>query len=153
MRRCNVVVALASILLGCLVLYLSAGLSGYDEHGVPGENYWPGIIAWLFIGLGALQFVELVVASKLNAERHVDLQSTAVRMAYASAIISALYGALLLFVGFVGATLTFIPAMMTLMGERNPWVSAVVAVAVVGTIYVFFALVFNTTLPTSILFE
>lgn len=153
MRKHNVVVAVASILLGCLVLYLSADLSGYDEHGVPGESYWPSIIAWLFIVLGGLQFLELLLAPRLNADKHVDLRSMAVRMAYLSAIVSALYGVLLLCAGFVIATLAFVPTMTTLMGERKPWVSAVVAVAVVATIYVFFALVFNTTLPTSVFFE
>lgn len=39
MKKCNLAVSLASVLLGCLALYLSAGLSGYDEYGVPGERY------------------------------------------------------------------------------------------------------------------
>lgn len=153
MKKYNLVVSLTSVLLGCLVLYLSAALSGYDEHGVPGERYWPSAIAWLFIMLGALQALVAWRASEGDAGRLVDLRSPAVRKAYMAALIAAIYGLLLLCVGFVIATLAFIPAMMTLMGERRPWVGAVTAIVVVSVIYVFFAQIFNTTLPASIIFE
>jgi hypothetical protein len=43
--------------------------------------------------------------------------------------------------------------MTTLMGERRPWVSAVVAVAVTGVIYIFFARVFHSSLPASLFME
>lgn len=153
MKKCNAVVALVSILLGCLVLYLSAGLSGYDEHGVPGERYWPSAIAWLFIMLGLLQALELWFAPESEDNRDIDLCSPAVRTAYVATLIAAIYGVLLLCIGFIAATLAFIPAMTALMGERRPWVSAVTAISVAGVIYVFFAQVFNTTLPTAIFFE
>ena len=103
--------------------------------------------------LGALQALVAWRASERDADRLVDLRSPAVRKAYAAALIAAIYGILLICAGFIVATLVFIPAMMALMGERRHWVSAVTAITVVGVIYVFFALVFNTTLPTSVFFE
>jgi hypothetical protein len=152
MKKHDFAVAIASILLGALVFYLSADLSGYDEHGVPGERFWPRIIAGLFIFLGGLQVVVTFFSPAKDGVK-VDLSSLAVRMAYVSAFVSALYGLLLLLAGFVVATLVFIPAMTTLMGERRPWVSATVAVAVTGVIYFFFAVVFNSSLPASLLME
>jgi hypothetical protein len=152
MKKHDLAVAAASILLGGLVLYLSADLSGYDEHGVPGERFWPRIIAWLFIFLGGLQGI-VTLCSPAKDGAKVDLSSPAVRMAYLSAFVSALYGLLLVFAGFVVATLIFIPAMTALMGERRPWVAAVAAVAVTGVIYFFFAQVFHSSLPASLLME
>jgi len=153
MKRCNVAVAIVSIALGILVLWLARDLSGYDEHGVPGERYWPAIIAWLLIGLGVLQFLELWLRPGLNGDKSVDLHSPAVRIAYLGAGVSALYGALLLATGFEIATLVFVPALMALMGERRIIALTVTPIVVVGTIYFFFTQVFNTTLPVSVFFE
>lgn len=152
MRKYNIVVAFGAALFGLLIMYFGRDLSGFAD-GVPGENYWPSIIAWLFILLGALQLLEVVFFKDAKAEKKVDLSSKPVRMAYLSAAVSGIYGCLLLVVGFVVASLVFVPSMMALMGERKVWVAAIVSVAVVGTIYVFFALVFNTTLPSSVFFE
>ena len=151
MRKFNIVVAFGAALFGLLIMYFGRDLSGFAD-GVPGENYWPSIIAGLFILLGAMQLLEVVLFKDTNAEKKVDLSSKPVRMAYLSAVVSGIYGGLLL-VGFVVASLVFVPSMMALMGERKVWVAATVSVAVVGTIYVFFALVFNTTLPSSVFFE
>lgn len=153
MRKYNVVVAVGSVVFGLLIMYLGRNLKGFDAGGVPGESYWPFIIAWLFIGLGVLQMLEVIFSPHQNTEKIVDLHTQPVRMAYLSALVSIAYGGLLLCIGFVCATLVFVPSMMALMGERKVWVAALVSVAVVGTIYVFFALVFNTTLPSSVFFD
>ena len=152
MRKYNIVVAFGAALFGVLIMYFGRDLSGFED-GVPGESYWPSIIAWLFILLGALQLMEVIFSKGTHAEKKVDLSSKPVRMAYLSALVSGIYGGLLLAVGFVIASLVFVPSMMALMGERKPWVAALVSVGVVGTIYVFFALVFNTTLPSSVFFD
>ncbi|MFB0935169.1 MAG: tripartite tricarboxylate transporter TctB family protein [Propionivibrio sp.] len=153
MKRCNVAVAIVSIALGILILWLSSDLSGYDEHGVPGERYWPAIIAWLLVGLGLLQFLELWTTPGTNRDKPVDLHSPAVRLAYLGASVSVLYGILLLGAGFELATLVFVPVLMRLMGERRIIALTVAPIVVVGTIYIFFTQVFNTTLPVSVFFE
>jgi len=153
MKKYNLVVAAVSVLLGLLIIYLSRNLAGWDDNGVPGENYWPSIIAYLFVGLGILQFLEVWLSPHKNIDKTVDLGSAVVRKAYLAAFVSVIYGALLTAAGFVLATLAFVPTMNLLMGERRLWTSALLAVGVVGVIYVFFALVFNTTLPTSVFFE
>ncbi len=150
MEKCNRLVAIGAIFFGILILYLARDLGSFDEQGVPGENYWPSSIAWLFIFLGSLQALQFF---KKPAGKSVDLSSQPVRMAYLAALLALVYGVALLCVGFFIATLLFVPAMMLLMGERRKWVLFLVGVAVVGTIYVFFALVFNTTLPTSVFFD
>ena len=153
MRKYNVAVSFGSAFFGLLIMYFGRNLAGFDEYGTPGENYWPTAIAYLLIFLGALQLLEVIFFERNHADRKVDLHTKPVQMAYLSAIVSAIYGGLLLAVGFVAASLLFVPSMMGLMGERKLWVAVAVTIGVVGTIYVFFALVFNTTLPSSVFFE
>lgn len=153
MKKYNLVVAAVSVLLGLLIIYLSRNLAGWDDNGVPGENYWPSIIAYLFVGLGLLQFLEVWLSPHKNKDKTVDLGSAAVRKAYQAAAVSVIYGGLLAAAGFVLATLAFVPTMNALMGERRLWAAALLAIGVVGVIYVFFSLVFNTMLPTSVFFE
>lgn len=153
MKKYNLVVAAVSVLLGLLIIYLSRNLAGWDDNGVPGENYWPSIIAYLFVGLGILQFLEVLLNPQKNADRTVDLGSPVVRKAYLAAVVSVIYGGLLAAAGFVLATLAFVPTMNLMMGERRLWASLLLAAGVVGVIYVFFTLVFNTTLPTSLFLE
>jgi putative tricarboxylic transport membrane protein len=153
MKKCNLVVAAVSVLLGLLIIYLSRNLAGWDDNGVPGENYWPSIIAYLFVGLGIVQFLEVWLSPHKNSDKTVDLGSAVVRKAYLAALVSVVYGGLLTAAGFVIATVAFVPTMTVLMGERRLWAAALLAVGVVGVIYIFFALVFNTTLPTSVFFE
>ena len=153
MKKYNLVVATVSVFLGLLIIYLSRNLAGWDDNGVPGENYWPSIIAYLLVGLGLLQFLEVWLSPNTNKDKTVDLGSAAVRKAYLAAAVSVIYGGLLAAAGFVLATLAFVPTMNALMGERRLWAAALLAIGVVGVIYVFFSLVFNTMLPTSVFFE
>lgn len=153
MRKWNVVVAFASAGFGATILWLSRNMPMTVEYGIPGDAYWPTIIAWLFIGLGLLQFVEVVGFPARFADLHVDLSSRPVRFACAGALLAILYAVALEFAGFVSATLAFVPATMLLMRERRAWVVAVVGVVVVAVIYYFFVHVFRSPLPPGLLFE
>lgn len=153
MRTYNVAVALLSALIGATILWLSRALTGFDETGVPGEAFWPLSIGWLFIGLGALQMLEVVLLPAVNADKVVDLTSRSVRIAYVGAIIAVAYVVALTWLGFVIATAGFVPVLMVAMGERRPLVLGAVTVGVIAVIWVFFVQVFNTTLPPSIFFE
>lgn len=153
MRRWNVVVALASAGFGATILWLSRNMPMSVEYGIPGDAYWPTIIAWLFILLGVLQVVEVVGFPSRFADLRVDLSSRPVRFAYIGAVLGILYAVALDVVGFVPSTLVFVPATMALMRERRAWITALVAVAVVGVIYYFFVHVFRSPLPPGSLFE
>lgn len=152
MRSYNVAVALLSALIGATILWLSRSLTGFDETGVPGEAFWPEAIAWLFIGLGALQLLEVAMLPAVNADKVVDLTSRPVRNAYVGAVIAVAYVVALTWLGFVIATAGFVPVLMVVMGERRPLVLGAVTVGVIAVIWVFFVQVFNTTLPPSIFF-
>lgn len=153
MRQSNVIVAALSILLGLTILWLASDLTHFDDSGVPGEAFWPSVIAWLFIALGAIQGIEVAFVSSAHVGRTVDLHSQPVRIAFVGAIIAILYAVLLTYVGFIAATVVFIPALMLLMGARNPLQISLTTIGVIGVIWVFFVLIFNNELPPPSLFE
>lgn len=149
MRKMNILVGAFSVLFGLLILYLSKDMSMFDEYGVPGERFWPYGLAWLFIGLGVLQWIEVAVRRLSLVDATVDLGSISVRRAYLVAVVLALYGVLLNYAGFIIASVVLIPVLMWMMGERRPGFIAVMTVAIVAVIYVSFTLIFNSPLPIS----
>ncbi len=153
MRQSNVIVAALSVLLGLAILWLARDLTHFDENGVPGEAFWPSVIAWLFIALGVVQGIEVAFVPSANAGRTVDLHSLPVRIAFLGAIVAIGYAVLLAYVGFIAATVVFIPALMLLMGARNPLQISLTTVGVIAVIWVFFVLIFNNELPPPSLFE
>lgn len=149
MRKLNILVGLLSVLLGGAIMYLSREMSMFDQYGVPGERFWPYGLAWLFIGLGVLQWIEVAVQRVKTAGVSVDLTSLPVRRAYVLAIVMVLYGVLLNYTGFIVASLLLSPVVMWMMGERRAWFLALISVVIVATIYVSFTLIFNSPLPVS----
>lgn len=153
MRQSNVIIAVLSVLFGLTILWLASDLTNFDETGVPGEAFWPSAIAWLFIALGVVQGLEVAFVSSAHAGRTVDLHSFPVRIAFVGAVIAIAYAVLLAYVGFIASTVVFIPALMLLMGARNPLHISLTTVGVIAVIWVFFVLIFNNELPPPSLFE
>jgi len=153
MRRYNLVIAVLSIAMGGTVFWFSRTLTLYNAQGVPGEAFWPHLIAGLFIGLGLLQIVEVVAVPAVNAGRTVALWSPAVRRGYLGGLLAVIAAVIMTVFGFVPAIVLFIPAVMLVMGERRPLVIGATTVATTGVIWFFFVDVFNITLPTAVFFE
>lgn len=149
MRKFNILIGAFSVLLGLMILYLSRDMRMFDEYGVPGERFWPYGLAWLFIGLGVLQWIEVVIHRVNIMDTLVDLTSVSVRRAYYVAIVMALYGILLNYAGFIVASLILTPVIMWMMGERRIWFLALITVVIVAVIYVSFTMIFNSPLPIS----
>ncbi|SCM76519.1 conserved membrane hypothetical protein [uncultured Pleomorphomonas sp.] len=153
MRQSNAIVAILSVLLGAVILWLASDLTHFDEAGVPGEAFWPSAIAWLFIALGLVQAAEVAFAPSLHAGRTVDLHSTPVRIAFLGAAIALAFAVLLTYFGFIVATAVFVPALMLLMGARSPVQITLTTAGVIAVVWVFFVLIFNNELPPPSLFE
>lgn len=153
MRKYNFVVAALSILMGCAIFWFSRNLTPFDAMGIPGEAFWPHMIAWLLILLGVFQAIQSAVASGPDGDGSVDLHSPGVRAAYIGALLAFGYAGLMTYFGFAVATIAFVPLLMLLMGERRLLMIAVTAMGVAAIVWFFFVQVFNTTLPPSIFFD
>ncbi len=125
----------------------------FDEYGVPGERFWPYGLAILFILLGIFQWISVIVQKAKHIHQSVDLSSTAIKRAYGLGIFMLLYATGLHFLGFIIPSLLLIPIIMWLMNERKPISMVITPVVIVAAVYVFFDIIFNSPLPTSVFFE
>lgn len=152
MRKFNILIGLISVGLGGLILFLSKDMSMFDEYGVPGERFWPYGLAWLFIGLGILQWF-VVIKNRLAADKPVDLSSKFVRLTYVLSMIAVIYGVVLYWAGFILSAIVFIPVTMLFMNERRTWYIALSTLLIVAAVYFSFTYLFNSPLPTSVFSE
>lgn len=146
MRKFNILIGLCSLLFGMLILYLSRDMAMFDEYGVPGERFWPFGLAWLFIILGGLQWVEVFIR-RAAADRPVDVGSTPVKRAYLLGVVAVVYAIALNYLGFFIASLLFIPVTMVMMNEKRAWYIALTSAIMVIVIWLFFTQLFNSPLP------
>lgn len=151
MQKANTFVGAITVLFGLTILYLSRDMSMFDEYGVPGERFWPYGLACLFIGLGVLQWIEVVIKHLTKAPNaRVKLISPSMLRAYLTAVVMLVYGVMLYFLGFIIASLLLVPFVMWMMGEKRSWFLVLTSVAIVTVIYVFFEVIFNSPLPISV---
>ena len=146
MRKQNMVVGAASVIFGIGIITLSRNMNMFDESGMPGERFWPWCLAWLFIALGIMQFIE-VYKQRAASDVSVDLSSFPVRKAYGVAGIMGIYAVVLCYAGFIASTLILIPIIMRIMGEKRIGFICLASILIVACIYVAFTMVFNSPLP------
>ncbi|TCT36322.1 tripartite tricarboxylate transporter TctB family protein [Martelella mediterranea] len=153
MKKYNVLVAAVSILLGLAIFWFSRGLTTMSPDGVPGEAFWPHMIAWLLIGLGILQLIEVFAFPAINAGREVILGAPGNLWAYLTAAVAFGFATLMAWAGFVIGGVIIMPIVMLIMGERRPLIIGVTTVAAIGVIWFFFVHIFNISLPAPAFLE
>ncbi len=153
MTKINTIIGAISVAFGLLIIYLSRDMSIFDEYGVPGERFWPYGLAILFILLGVCQWISVIVHKAQHLSQSVDLSSTAVKRAYGLGLFMLLYACGLYYLGFVISSLLLIPVIMWLMNERKKVALVVIPVTIVAGVYIFFELIFNSPLPTSVFLD
>lgn len=155
MRTQNIFVGMFSLVLGIAIIFFSRDMPMFDENGILGERFWPYCLAWLFIGLGVIQWIStyLQLTNATAENEKADLSSFPVRKAYGVTVLMVIYAVALCYAGFIASSLILIPAIMWVMGERRPLFIAVTTALIVLCIYVSFEVVFNSPLPESIFSE
>lgn len=154
MNKINTIIGIISIAFGLLIIYLSRDMSMFDEYGVPGERFWPFGLALLFIFLGVLQCLNVIIDKiKHVTQQTVDLTSVAVTRSYLLGGLIVLYAIGLYFLGFIISSLIVIPIIMWVMNERRIKMLALASVGIVSAVYVFFDMVFNSSLPIPIFLD
>ncbi|UTJ48356.1 tripartite tricarboxylate transporter TctB family protein [Atlantibacter subterranea] len=152
MRKQNIVVGAVAVIFGLGIIMLSRDMPLFDESGMLGERFWPFCLAWLFIGLGVLQLIN-VYQQRAAGDTSVDLSSAPVRKAYWVAGLMGVYAIALCYGGFIASSLVLIPIVMRIMGEKRPWFLGVSSVLIVACIYIAFTMIFNSPLPESMFSE
>ncbi|RPH28533.1 tripartite tricarboxylate transporter TctB family protein [Buttiauxella warmboldiae] len=153
MRTQNFFVGMFSLILGIAIIFFSRNMPMFDENGILGERFWPYALAWLFIGLGIIQWLSIYFQRSAANREKADLSSYPVRKAYGVAALMVIYAVALCYAGFIVSSLILIPAIMWVMGERRPLFLAITTALIVLCIYISFEVVFNSPLPESIFSE
>lgn len=153
MRTQNFFVGMFSLVLGIAIIFLSRNMPMFDENGILGERFWPYALAWLFIGLGVIQWISIYLQRLTADNEKADLSSYPVRKAYGVTVLMVIYAVALCYAGFIASSVILIPAIMWVMGERRPLFLAITTAMIVLCIYVSFEVVFNSPLPESVFSE
>lgn len=153
MRTQNFFVGMFSLVLGIAIIFFSRNMPMFDENGILGERFWPYCLAWIFIGLGVLQWISDYFKLAASEKEKADLSSYPVRKAYGVTVLMVIYAIALCYAGFIVSSLILIPAIMWIMGERRPLFIVITTALIVLCIYVSFEVVFNSPLPESIFSE
>ncbi|PJG84314.1 tripartite tricarboxylate transporter TctB family protein [Conservatibacter flavescens] len=151
MVKNNIFIGFLSVLFGILILYFSQNMNMFDEYNIPGERFWPFCLAILFIFLGICQWIETIIHR--HKKHSINLTSPAVKRAYVLFLIMIFYGIGLIYIGFIVSSLLLIPIIMKMMGEKKPYTFILAAFGIVFCIYLFFEVIFNSPLPSALLFE
>ncbi len=135
--------SVAALLIGVATLtYLGIGL-GYrlGTPARPGSGFFPLVLGLAGLGLAAMCLLRADRASRLAARPKA--------VVFVLAVI--VFAALIEPAGFIPVGIGFTALMVRLLGSRNPWQIAVMAVVVPVAMYALFVEGFGVVLPKGIL--
>ncbi len=157
----NIVAACIALVLS-LVTYLLADVFPPIVDDAPGPGFVPKILAGAMTVLALALLAQTAVMRSRRRQAEAALghapetndpsfTSPGVRLSYTLALVCIGYAILIATVGFVIASLLFIPLGMWLLGERNYRNMGLVAAGTVGAFYFLFVYMFNMPLPGGML--
>lgn len=118
------------------------------DSGAPSPRIIPGICLVVMLFFSIVLIIQSVVFKK---EKIVVFDWEKEKPAILLIALLCLYVALMLFVGFIPASIITFFIVLAYCGERKPFIYIVIAAATVG-IYFLFKYVFTVSLPTGIFF-
>lgn len=153
MKTCNIMVAVATLIIGSFIAYVSNG------YGISMSIYGPEPGFWPFILGVALIIISLLIAFDTFRHKEQLSQITVVFLepanfsSYRIMLLVIAYILLLGLVGFYIDTFFFMLATMYILGVRNKLVLGGVTLLFLGLIYVLFGLCLSITLPLPFFME
>lgn len=150
MWKWNYIVAALVLLAGAVVCSASLALPPEDGSGDPGTGFWPLLLGGSLCLLALILAFANTVRRKENEAKTIALTLPANGLVYLLMLLSAMFCVVLYVLGFVIASLLFVPCCMRLMGARDSKKMILTSVLLVGTIYVLFGVLLKTPLPEPI---
>lgn len=153
MSKGNYLVAAVGLVLSA-VLYYFAGEFEPIVDDAPGPGFMPKILA-IAMSLLSLALIGQTLMARRGkpASAIPDFRSPAMLLIYRMMACCLGYAVLVALVGFMFATLAYLPAGMYLMGERSKKHMLAVGIAVTAACIVVFGMFFGMPLPAGLLFE
>lgn len=155
----NILSSLGFAVVSIWVLVESYGFPKNDMSTVhPGS--WPSFLGWVLLILSMLLFAETLVKRRIAKRQEAageayqadepapfNFRSKGIIYVYVLCGIFAVFSLVMHFVNFTVATLILIPSCMYLLGEKRPWMLAVVTVAMPIVVHVIFVRILGIQLP------
>lgn len=138
------------MLLGGAIMQASLAFPMAFTQNGPGPGFWP-----FSLGAGiCLAALILLIHNAMNrfeiAAQAVSLTTPSNMRVYLLMGIIVVFCGLISLLGFYGAGLVLIPAVMLLMDFKDKKIIALTTVGTLGFIYIVFSMVLSTKLPESI---
>jgi len=150
MKKWNYVISALIAVLGVVVLILSSKFPAEPGTGDPGAGFWPSALGGLLAGLAVVLAISNTVKEKKEAAKEFALTLEGNKRVYMFMAATVVYCVILYFLGFIIATLLFIPSAMYMLDMRDKKAIMVVDIVVVAAIFVIFRLLLKTPLPNPI---
>lgn len=150
MLTCNYVVGLLGIVIGALIMQASSAFPMAFTQNGPGPGFWPFSLGAAMFVAAALVIVNNVLNKDAMAKEEIVLTTPANKRVYMLMGVLVIFCGLIDLLGFYGAGLVLIPAIMMIMDFHD---KKIIAMSTVGTllfIYVVFGMVLGTKLPLPI---
>ena len=119
--------------------------SGYD----PGAAFWPRLLAVMLVVLSIILVIQTMIAGERNKEQTnpIDFKAPQMKRVYIMLGIFLIFTILLIYGGFIIASLLFVPAVMFVLGERKAFKLVLTSLILTGSVYFFFTMLLRITLP------
>lgn len=150
MLFCNYIVGVLGVLIGAAIMQASAAFPMAFTQNGPGPGFWPFSLGCALTVAAVILLVYNMANKQELQEQKVSLSSPANKRVYLLMGIILIFVVLITVLGFFGAGLVLIPAIMLLMKFKDKKVIAMTTVGTLAFIYVVFSLVLGTKLPQSI---
>lgn len=147
MKLANYIIAGVGILVSAAMIALALALPVSPGTGDPGAGFWPLILGALLMGLSVLLLIVSIADRKRLANKTFTLYLPANRRVYVTIALLIAFCIVLYTLGFYGAALLFIPAIMWILEERRIKVIAATTVLTVGGIWLIFGILLHIQLP------
>lgn len=150
MLYCNYIVGVVGALIGAAIMKAASAFPMAFTQNGPGPGFWPFSLGAALWFAAALLLVYSVTHRIELKEQEVVLTNPANKRVYVLMGFVVTFTVLITLIGFYGAGLILIPAIMKLMDYHNPKGLVITSVGTMLFIYVVFALILGTKLPQSI---
>jgi len=153
MLSCNYIVSVLGLVVGGAIAKAASAFPLEFTKNGPGPGFWPFSLGVAMILAAALLLAYTLTHKQELGEELVSLTTSANKRVYMLMGIIVVFVVLISLLGFFGAGLVLIPAIMLLMGYTDKKVIALTTFGTLAFIYVVFCMILSTQLPQSIFLQ
>ena len=147
MKKCNCVVGVLGLVIAGLIMQAAASFPMEFSTNGPGPGFWPFALGVALFVCAAILLGYTFANGKELETQEVKLTGPANKRVYVMMGLVVVFTALISIIGFYGAAILAIPAVMYLVDYRNKKGIALTTFGTVLFIYLVFGMLLKTQMP------